>query len=1479
MPVFTYILTALIFLSQAVFASPATLEYQGRILKSDGTPLEYGNVSFLFQITDPAGSCIIYQELRSGYSMVNSRGIFDVPIGSGTVQYPLSGGTSILDIFDNSANFYCGSCSSSGSSYTCSATTTQYAPVVSDGRLLRVSFYDGSGWKTISPDNVIRSVPYSGFAMTAQKLGTNVASDFLLKAGLPTCSAGTFLSWNGSSLSCAGVSGSSGGTVTNVVSSNAYLSIVNGATTPTLTVNVGTTANTVAAGNDTRIVNAIQTGASAGGDLSGTLPSPTVAKIQGVAVSTTAPASGNVLKYSGSNWAPTALATSDVSGLDTALSGKISASQISGSCAANQTLVFLSPTSTWTCTNISLNDSQITYASRSANQFLASPDNASGAPTFRAMTSADLPAGTLSGAGTAGYVPYYNASSTLTNSMLYYDGSNLGLNTSSPAAKVHVVDEGTGVVLFDNYSSVASTNPALIGRKAGGTKASPTAVTNAQTLMFIGARGYTGTAFSSASKASLMMSAAENWSDTAQGTKVGIFTTTNGGTTSAERVRIENNGYVGIGTTTPTSQLEVRGGLAVSNSNASVAIALKPEDPTSTYTNTADERWFQLMTTTIGTDINYKFSWRNADGSSRSDVMNFLKDGTVNFLNKVGINTNTPRVTVDMANATDALGLPTGTTAQRPTTLNIGMIRWNKDNVAAEIYNGTAWVSLGTYSGTGAYSNVSTITGSSSGLSVSAGGTNQDLTLSGTGTGVVKTGSVMTVTNSTASTGYNNGALVVSGGVGVNGNINASGNIATSGAVSGSTLYAPQIYGGTTASQNISIDSTSHATKGSILLASSGGNVGVGTATPNALLALNSTDANATGPYSIIAQTGVTNNVYVNGLANITSTTTTANSVYGSLNYVTFAPSANSSAEGSASQSEVVVPATSNVTLSNYLYGGQAKTVNLGSGNITGGMQAMYTYAANAGTGTVANLMGAAANAGNFSTGTVSNLYGLRITTNNLAGGTVTNAYGLYVGGLGAGGGTYTNTPYDIYASDSGANNYFAGKTGIGTAAPLNKLDVSGGVVIGSGYAGVKTAPTNGLAVQGPVYVNQSAAYTTNTMTTPIFQVSNVGDSNAGFNTFSNAGSGFQSRILLNRSRGSTVGDFTATQSGDGLGSIHFGGSDGAGLFTAAVISGLVDNTVATGVVPGRLTFQTVNSSGTLMERMRIDSSGNVGIGTTAPPTKLAIVPSVYTAAVDGVQFMSSDNSIHSIIQPIKVANGAMNLYLGANTYASTSGTGLPQFSNAVASAGINIRSDSGALHFITGPVGSTPTVQMVFNSSGNLGIGTSGPGYRLEVQGGDIYTGGYFRSPNGTIQTSDIRFKKNIAPIENALDKILSLRGVTYDWRQEEFPDKNFSDRHQIGVIAQEVETKFPEAVAVDKQGYKSVNYAVLVAPLINAVKELYAKMTGHDEQIANVTRRLASIEESKKTDKAEIDSLKKENAALKAYLCAKDPKAPICR
>jgi hypothetical protein len=118
-----------------------------------------------------------------------------------------------------------------------------------------------------------------------------------------------------------------------------------------------------------------------------------------------------------------------------------------------------------------------------------------------------------------------------------------------------------------------------------------------------------------------------------------------------------------------------------------------------------------------------------------------------------------------------------------------------------------------------------------------------------------------------------------------------------------------------------------------------------------------------------------------------------------------------------------------------------------------------------------------------------------------------------------------------------------------------------------------------------------------------------------------------------------------------------------------------------------------------------------------------------------------------------------------------------------------------------------------IFNNGGNVGIGTTTPTVKLEVNGR--------LKTLGINELSDARYKKNITTLTNALANIEKLRGVSYDWKQSEFPEKNFDAKHQIGLIAQELELVYPELVNTDAEGFKSVDYSKLVAVLIEAVKE----------------------------------------------------------
>ena len=116
---------------------------------------------------------------------------------------------------------------------------------------------------------------------------------------------------------------------------------------------------------------------------------------------------------------------------------------------------------------------------------------------------------------------------------------------------------------------------------------------------------------------------------------------------------------------------------------------------------------------------------------------------------------------------------------------------------------------------------------------------------------------------------------------------------------------------------------------------------------------------------------------------------------------------------------------------------------------------------------------------------------------------------------------------------------------------------------------------------------------------------------------------------------------------------------------------------------------------------------------------------------------------------------------------------------------------------------------------NGNIGMGMVTPSVRLQVSG-DIIA-------NSIAGSSDLRFKKNIRPVVNALDKVKALRGVYFNWDQQNFPDKNFGEQDELGFIAQEVEKVVPEIVTKEKtkEAYRSVKYDKLVALLVEAIKE----------------------------------------------------------
>ena len=82
-------------------------------------------------------------------------------------------------------------------------------------------------------------------------------------------------------------------------------------------------------------------------------------------------------------------------------------------------------------------------------------------------------------------------------------------------------------------------------------------------------------------------------------------------------------------------------------------------------------------------------------------------------------------------------------------------------------------------------------------------------------------------------------------------------------------------------------------------------------------------------------------------------------------------------------------------------------------------------------------------------------------------------------------------------------------------------------------------------------------------------------------------------------------------------------------------------------------------------------------------------------------------------------------------------------------------------------------------------------------------------------IYDSDITLKENIQVIPNALDKVMALEGVSFEWIADESDDSN------LGFIAQDVERVLPEVVSTGSDGLKAVEYGNIVAVLVEAIKE----------------------------------------------------------
>ena len=200
---------------------------------------------------------------------------------------------------------------------------------------------------------------------------------------------------------------------------------------------------------------------------------------------------------------------------------------------------------------------------------------------------------------------------------------------------------------------------------------------------------------------------------------------------------------------------------------------------------------------------------------------------------------------------------------------------------------------------------------------------------------------------------------------------------------------------------------------------------------------------------------------------------------------------------------------------------------------------------------------------------------------------------------------------------------------------------------------------------------------------------------------------------------------------------------------------------------------------------------GNVGIGTTSTLSTLTVGNTAGTIAGE------------LTLNPCSTQYEGGQLNFKKSPLASTADWTIDQYGTSSSNARLRVFNS----------ISETNGISILEN--GNIGMGIIAPTVRLQVNG-DIIA-------NSIAGSSDIRYKTNIQPIKDALDKVKKLNGIYFNWNQKDFPTKDFSDKKEIGFIAQEVEKVLPELVIKDKtpDEYRSVNYDKVVALLVEAIKE----------------------------------------------------------
>jgi hypothetical protein len=431
----------------------------------------------------------------------------------------------------------------------------------------------------------------------------------------------------------------------------------------------------------------------------------------------------------------------------------------------------------------------------------------------------------------------------------------------------------------------------------------------------------------------------------------------------------------------------------------------------------------------------------------------------------------------------------------------------------------------------------------------------------------------------------------------------------------------------------------------------------------------------------------------------------------------------------------------------------------------------------------------------------------------------------------------------DLFLASGAVVNFNNGDVTITHAA--DNLAIAGGTLTMGTAGGTNGQITLAGSTSGTVAVRAAATAGTST----IFQLP--------------ASNGTDGYVLKTDGSGVTSWVAPGTPSADSLNFTEF--SDAMTLDASTSIAGTGTNALSithSGSVAALRITNTGSGNSFLVEDAAstdgspfvIKADGNVGIGTITPSAKLYVeeaagggtdvwiarfVSSTTNPGGVGIMVDNLESTNHQSYYML-AAGGNPTWYMGNSSNADTTddfyiwqaGTGVHFTIDTAGYVGIGDTSPNHKLD-VDGNIGLTASSYVNFGDT----TGTSGYGFRDNAGTPQVKSSGGAWANIAT--TSDARLKQNIKPVTSALEAITKLQGVTFEWK-----DPNTGVGRKIGLIAQDVEKVYPEAITFyGNEKYRILDYAGLTGALVEAIKELKATNDNHAAEIQELKKEIAGL------------------------------------